>query len=73
MGFLFRIDLVNVYHRGVAVYIGNGFTFLFVAIIVLSFFRNKQMITGRITQVILALTLLPVIGVLLQTLFTDYL
>ncbi|MGE4484705.1 MAG: GGDEF domain-containing protein [Oscillospiraceae bacterium] len=68
-GFLFSIDSANEYHRGIAAYIGNGFTFLFVAIIVLSFFRNKQMITGRITQVILILTLLPVIGVLLQMLF----
>ena len=68
-GFLFSIDSANEYHRGIAAYIGNGFTFLFVAIIVLGFFRNKQMITGRITQVILILTLLPVTGVLLQMLF----
>ena len=68
-GFLFSVDAANEYHRGIAAYIGNGFTFLFVAIIVLSFFRNKQMITGRITQAILILTLLPVIGVLLQMLF----
>ena len=68
-GFLFSVDAANEYHRGIAAYIGNGFAFLFVAIIVLRFFRNKQMITGRITQVILTLTLLPVIGVLLQMLF----
>jgi diguanylate cyclase (GGDEF)-like protein len=68
-GFLFRIDSANEYHRGIAAYIGNGFTFLFVEILVLSFYRNKQMITGRITQVILILTLLPVTGVLLQMLF----
>ena len=68
-GLLFRVDAANVYHRGIATYIGNGLTFLFVAAIVLSFFRNKQMITGRITQVILILILLPVIGVLLQMLF----
>ena len=68
-GFLFYIDSANVYHRGIAAYIGNGFAFLFVAIVVLSFFRNKQMITGRITQVILTLTLFPVVGVLLQILF----
>ena len=68
-GFLFSVDAANVYHRGVAAYIENRFTFLFAAIVVLSFFRNKQMITGRITQVILTLTLFPVAGVLLQTLF----
>ncbi|MEA4813548.1 MAG: GGDEF domain-containing protein [Oscillospiraceae bacterium] len=68
-GFLFSIDSANVYHRGIATYIGNGFTFLFAAIIVIGFFRNKQMITGRITQVILTLTLLPVAGVVLQMLF----
>ncbi len=68
-GFLFSVDAANVYHRGIAAYIGNGFTFLFVVIIILGFFRNKQMITGRITQVIISLTLLPIIGVLLQTLF----
>ncbi|MPM23290.1 hypothetical protein SDC9_69761 [bioreactor metagenome] len=68
-GFLFSVDAANVYHRGIAAYIENGFTFLFAAIVVLSLFRNKQMITGRITQVILTLTLLPVAGVLLQTLF----
>ena len=68
-GLLFSVDSANEYHRGTATYIGNGFTFLFVAIVVLSFFRNKQMIRGRITQVILILTLLPVIGVLLQMLF----
>jgi diguanylate cyclase (GGDEF)-like protein len=71
-GFLFSIDSANEYHRGIAAYIGNGLTFLFVAIIILSFFRNKQMITGRITQVILILTLLPVIGVLLQMLFYGF-
>ena len=71
-GFLFRVDSANVYHRGIAAYIGNGLTFLFVAIIVLSFFRNKQMITGRITQVILVLTLVPVLGVVLQMLFYGF-
>ncbi len=71
-GFLFSVDSVNEYHRGIAAYIGNGFTFLFVAIIVLSFFRNKQMITGRTTQVVLILTLLPVIGVVLQMLFLGF-
>jgi diguanylate cyclase (GGDEF)-like protein len=68
-GLLFSVDAENVYHRGIAAYIENGFAFLFVAIIVLSFFRNKQMITGRITQVILTLTLLPVAGVVLQMVF----
>lgn len=68
-GFLFSVDSANEYHRGIATYIENGFAFLFVAIIVLSFYRNKQMITGRITQVILILTLLPVAGVILQMLF----
>lgn len=68
-GFLFSVDVVNQYHRGVATYIGNAFTYLVVAIAVILFFRNKQMITGRITQVILTLTLIPVIGVLLQMLF----
>ena len=68
-GFLFSIDAANVYHRGIAAYIGNGFTFLFAAIIVMVFFRNKEMITGRITQVILTLTLLPVAGVVLQMAF----
>jgi len=68
-GFLFNVDAANEYHRGIAAYIGNGFTFLFVAIIILGFYRNKQMITGRITQVILILTLLPVAGVILQMLF----
>lgn len=68
-GFLFSVDAANAYHRGIAAYIGNGFAFLFVAIIILGFFRNKQMITGRITQVILILTLLPVAGVILQMLF----
>ena len=71
-GFLFSVDAANAYHRGIAAYIGNGLTFLFVAIIVLSFFRNKQMITGRITQVVLILTLLPVIGVVLQMLFYGF-
>ncbi|MFA0814986.1 MAG: GGDEF domain-containing protein [Anaerofustis sp.] len=68
-GFLFRIDSANIYHRGIAAYIENGLTFLFVAVIVLTFFRNKQMITGRITQSILILTMLPITGVALQMLF----
>lgn len=68
-GFLFRIDSANEYHRGIAAYIGNGFTFLFALVIVIGFFRNKQMITGRTTQVIFTLTLLPVTGVVLQMLF----
>ena len=68
-GLLFSVDAANGYHRGIATYIENAFTLLFVAIIVLAFFRNKQMITGRITQAVVTLTLLPVIGVLLQMLF----
>ncbi len=71
-GFLFRIDSANIYHRGIAAYIENGLTFLFVAVIVLTFFRNKQMITGRITQSILILTMLPITGVALQMLFYGY-
>jgi diguanylate cyclase (GGDEF)-like protein len=68
-GFLFSVDTANQYHRGVATYIGNAFTYLIVAIAVFNFFRNKQMITGRITQVIIFLTLIPVPGVILQMLF----
>ena len=68
-GFLFRIDAANTYHRGIGSYIENGFAFLVAAIAVLHFFRNKQMITGRMTQVILILTLIPVAGILLQILF----
>ncbi|MBN1778594.1 MAG: diguanylate cyclase [Clostridiales bacterium] len=68
-GFLFRIDADNVYHRGIAAYIGNGFTFLFALAVVIGFFRNKQMITGRIAQSILILTILPVVGVVLQMTF----
>jgi diguanylate cyclase (GGDEF)-like protein len=68
-GFLFRVDAANQYHRGIATYIGNAFTYLIVLIAVLYFYRNKKMITGRITQAIIILTLLPVIGVLLQMLF----
>ena len=68
-GFLFRIGDANTYHRGVAVYIGNAAALLFSAAVVLGLFRNRQMITGRVTQVILMLTLLPILGVVLQTLF----
>lgn len=68
-GFLFRIDAANDYHRGIAAYIGNTFTLLFAAAVVVGFLRNRQMITGRIAQVILTLTLLPVLGVVLQMLF----
>ncbi len=67
-GFLFSVDSDNVYHRGIATYIENGLTLLFAAVIVIGFFRKKQMITGRITQVILILTLLPVLGLALQML-----
>ncbi|NCC68271.1 MAG: hypothetical protein EOM14_08805, partial [Clostridia bacterium] len=58
-GFLFSVDTANQYHRGVATYIGNAFTFLIVAIAVFNFYRNRQMITGRITQAIVSMTLLP--------------
>ena len=68
-GFLFSIDENNVYHRGIATYIGNGFTFLFAFVIIIGFYRNKHMITGRITEVMFAMILLPVIGVVLQMLF----
>lgn len=67
-GFLFSVDSANVYHRGIATYIENGITLLFAVIIVIGFFRQKQMITGRITQVLLILTLLPVLGLVLQML-----
>lgn len=68
-GFLFRVDAANVYHRGIAAYIGNGITFLFALVVIAGFYRNKQMITGRITEAILILIILPVTGVMLQMLF----
>lgn len=68
-GFLFSIDAENVYHRGIAAYIGNGFTFLFALAVIVGFYRNRHMITGRITEVMLVLVLLPVSGVALQMLF----
>lgn len=68
-GFLFRVDSANEYHRGIATYIGNGVTLLFAIVVVIGFFRNKRMVTGRLTQVILTLTLLPILGVVLQMLF----
>ncbi len=68
-GFLFSIDASNVYHRGIATYIGNLFAFFVTGIAIVYFFRNKKMITGRITQAILALTLLPVLGAILQMIF----
>jgi diguanylate cyclase (GGDEF)-like protein len=68
-GFLFSVDSANLYHRGIATYIENGITLLFTAVIVIGFFHKKQMITGRITQVLLVLTLLPVMGLVLQMLF----
>ena len=68
-GFLFRVDSANVYHRGIAAYIGNGITGLFVLIVIIGFFRNKHMITGRITQTVIILILFPVIGVVLQMLY----
>jgi diguanylate cyclase (GGDEF)-like protein len=68
-GFLYTVDSANVYHRGVGVYIGNVFTILFAGAAVFCFYRNKLMVTGRITQVILTLTLLPVAGTVLQMLF----
>ena len=71
-GFLFSVDQNDVYHRGVATYIGNAFTFLFAFAVIIGFFRNRQMITGRITQIILVLTLLPVAGVVLQMLFYGF-
>ena len=68
-GFLFSVDAANVYHRGIAAYIGNAIAFLFVIFILAGLYRNKQMITGRITQVILTLIILPVTGVVLQMVF----
>jgi len=68
-GFLFHVDSANVYHRGIAVYIGNGFAFLFAIVIVIGFLRNKRMITGRITQVILTMTIIPFTGVVMETVF----
>ena len=68
-GFLFSIDASNTYHRGIAAYIGNAFTLLFSVSVVICLFRKKQMVTGRITQVILILTLLPIGGAVLQMLF----
>ena len=68
-GFLFSIDSSNEYHRGIATYIGNLFAFFVTGIAIVWFFRNKKMITGRITQAILTLTLLPVIGAILQMIF----
>jgi diguanylate cyclase (GGDEF)-like protein len=68
-GFLFSVDSNDVYHRGIATYIGNAFTLLFAVVVIIRFYRNRQMITGRITQVVLVLTLLPVAGMVLQMMF----
>jgi diguanylate cyclase (GGDEF)-like protein len=68
-GFLFRIDLVNQNHRGIATYVGNLSAFLVTGITMRYFFRYKRMISGRITQAILSLTLFPIIGAILQMLF----
>ncbi|MBS7528343.1 GGDEF domain-containing protein [Fusibacter paucivorans] len=68
-GFLFSVDAANQYHRGFATYIGNGVAFGVTVIAVFFFFQYKIMITGRITQAILSLTFLPVIGAIIQMLF----
>ena len=68
-GFLFRVDANNEYYRGIGSPIGNGITVLFAIIVIAWFYRKRQMITGRITQVIVVLILLPITGVTLQMLF----
>ena len=68
-GFLFRVDSDNLYHRGIGIYIINGFTFLFAIVVVIGFLRDKRMITGRLAQVILAMAIIPFTGVVLQTIF----
>lgn len=66
-GVLFSVDASNLYHRGIGVYISNGFALAFVIVTIIGFYRNKQMITGRIAHIIIIMTLFPVCGVLLET------
>ena len=70
-GFLFSIDSVekiNQYVRGPGVTISSVILYAFLVIVLIAFFKNKHLITGRIAQSILIFFFLPVIGSVLQLL-----
>lgn len=67
-GFLFYISEMNQYYRGIGINISLGVMyFVFVATII-SFYRHKHLVTGRIVQVIMIFFFTPIVGSLLQTL-----
>lgn len=68
-GYVFSLDAMNTYTRGPAIVIHTIVLYIFMLFAVLNFYRSKNMIYGRISQVILIVVLLPVVGNTLQILF----
>ena len=67
-GFLFSINGMNQYSRGIAVTISSVILYIVLIIVVISFYRYKKMITGRIIQSIIIFFFFPIIGSLIQIL-----
>lgn len=65
-GFLFRINDMNQYLRGIGVGLGAGALYVFFIIAVIYFYKYKQRITGRIIQSILIFFFTPIIGSAMQ-------
>lgn len=65
-GFLFRINDMNQYLRGLGVGLGAGALYVFFIIAVIYFYKYKQRITGRIIQSILIFFFTPILGSAMQ-------
>lgn len=68
-GFVFTIDEMNVYSRGNALWIHIIVMYLVLLISVVNFYRTSNMIKGRVTQAILIVVLVPIVGNVIQMLF----
>jgi len=66
--FLFYIDPSNIYRRGPGVLIEVLFLWLFLAGVLIFFYRSKYLFTGRLTQGIVIFSLTPVLGSAIQML-----
>ena len=67
-GFLFSVSDMNVYSRGIGVSLSSVILYLFTAIIVWNFYKQKRLLSGRVSQAISVFVFLPILGSMLQLL-----
>jgi len=68
-GIVFTIETGNVYSRGIGVYIIAGTNIVLITGYILSLLKYRKYIMGNVLHIILCLSVLPIVGGLIQTLF----